>query len=226
MQIVINGGGKICEVLANTLYKNGHQVSVIEINKAKIEQLAHRVPQQVLLIHGDGCDSDRQRDAGIEEADIFVSTTGADDVNMVSCEIASLVFGVPRAIARVSNPKNNRIFRSLGIEVVSSTTVISRLIELEVTEGAVHALLSMTHGDLLIIEITLAAKVKSKTPKGKKVADIAKLLPEESLLVAVGDGHSMSIVKGDTILHPGDSLIVVGKQGTEDEIREALNKLW
>ena len=41
----------------------------------------------------------------------------------------------------------------MGIEVVSSTTVISRLIEMEVTEGAVHALLSMTQGDLIILEI-------------------------------------------------------------------------
>ena len=229
MRIVINGGGKICEELVNTMHSKGHQVAVIEINKKKIERLSQRVPQQVLLIHGDGCNSDFQRDAGIENADIFVATTGADDVNMVSCEIASLVFSVPRAIARVSNPKNNRIFRSLGIEVVSSTSVISRLIELEVTEGAVHALLSLTHGDLVIIEVLLSAKLKSKASKpseGKRVADVAKLLPEESLLVAVGDGNNLHIVNGNTVLSPGDLLIVVSKQEAEPKVREVLEHLW
>ena len=226
MRIVINGGGKICEELANTMHSKGHQVSVIEINKSKIERLVQHIPQQVLLIHGDGCDSDHQRDAGIENADIFVSTTGADDVNMVSCEIASLVFNVPRVIARVSNPKNNRIFRSLGIEVVSSTTVISRLIELEVTEGTVQALLSMTHGDLVIMEIPLALKNPNNAPDGRKVADIAKLLPEDSLLIAVGDGNNMNIVNGNTVLSPGDSLIVASKQGVESKVRTVLSNLW
>jgi len=226
MRIVINGGGKICEELANTMHAKGHQVSVIEINKERVEGLSQRIPQQVLLIHGDGCDSDYQRDAGIELADIFVSTTGADDVNMVSCEIASLVFGVPRTIARVSNPKNNRIFRSLGIEAVSSTTVISRLIEMEVTEGAVHALLSLTQGDLVIIETTLVAKTKSKTPKGKRVVEVAMQLPEESLLVAVGNASGLHIAKGNTMLLPGDSIIAVSKHGTEDQVREVLDNLW
>ncbi len=226
MRIVINGGGKIGEELANTMHAKGHQVSVIEVDKKKIERLSRHIPQQVLLIHGDGCDSDFQRDAGIENADIFVTTTGADDVNLVSCEIAALVFNVPRSIARVSNPKNNRIFRTIGVEVVSSTTIISRLIEMEVTEGAVHALLSMTQGDLIIMEISLAAKVTNKALEGKRVADIAGLLPSDSLLVAVGDGNDQHIVNGSTVLHPGDSLIVVSRQGSEDEVREVLSKLW
>ena len=226
MRIVINGGGKIGEELANTMYAKGHQVAVIEANKKKVERLSRQVPQQVLLICGDGCDSESQRDAGIEAADIFVATTGADDVNLVSCEIASLVFSVPRAIARVSNPKNNRIFRRMGVEAVSSTTIISRLIEMEVTEGAVHALLSMTQGDLVVMEVSLAARVTSKEPEGKRVADIAPLLPEESLLVAVGDGNNLHIINGSTVLYPGDSLIAVSKQGGEDEVRKVLRKLW
>lgn len=226
MRIVISGGGKIGETLASTMHAKGHQVAVIEINKKKVERLSQHTPPQVLLIHGDGCDSDFQRDAGIENADIFVATTGADDVNLVSCEIASLVFSVPRAIARVSNPKNNRIFRRVGIEVVSSTTIISRLIEMEVSKGAVHAFLSMTQGDLIVMEVSLASKVTAKTPEGKRVADISGLLPEESLLVAAGDGSNLRIVNGNTILYPGDSLIAVSKQGTEDEVREVLSNLW
>jgi trk system potassium uptake protein TrkA len=63
---------------------------------------------------------------------VFVATTGADDVNLVSCEIASLIHDIPRVIARVNNPKNERIFHKMGIEAVSSTTIIAQLIEREV----------------------------------------------------------------------------------------------
>lgn len=226
MKIVINGGGKIGEDLANTMYAKGHQVSVIEVDKKRLASLSHHIPEQVLLILGDGCDSDFQRDAGIEDADIFVTTTGADDVNLVSSEIASLVFNVPRIIARVSNPKNNRIFRRMGIEVVSSTTVISRLIEMEATIGAAHAMLSMTQGDLIAMEVSLTAKLSNKKPEGKRVADISGLLPDESLLVAVGDGNKLNIINGNTVLYPGDTLIAVSKQDSEEEVRAVLSSLW
>ena len=226
MKIVINGGGKICVALANTMHAQGHQVSVIEIDKNKVEKLIYQIPQQVLVINGDGCDSDYQRDAGIVDADIFVTTTGEDDVNLVSCEIASLVFNVPRTIARVSNPRNNRIFRRMGIEVVSSTTVISRLIEMEVTEGVVHALLSLTQGDLVVMEVAIPTKPNSKRTEGKTVAELEKLLPKESLLIAVGDGSNVEIARRETVLKPGDTVVAVSKQGEEETVREVLSKLW
>ncbi|MDR3136735.1 MAG: TrkA family potassium uptake protein [Coriobacteriales bacterium] len=226
MRIVINGGGKVGEYLANTMYANGHQIAIIEIDKMKIARLAQRVPEQVLLICGDGCNSEFQKDAGAAHADIFVTTTGADDVNLVSCEIASLVLKVPRVIARVSNPKNERIFRRMGIEAVSSTMVISRLIEIEAIEGALHAVLSLTQGDLVVTEISLPANMTTKTSSGKLVADIAQLLPANSLLVAVSSGDNLSIVKGSTVLYPGDLVIVASKQGQEGKIRAALQQLW
>jgi trk system potassium uptake protein TrkA len=226
MYIVINGGGKIGEYLANKMHQSGHHVAIIEENKNKVAKISQRIPQQVLLIHGDGCDSVYQGDAGVRQADIFVATTGADDVNLVSCEIASLVYNVPRTIARVSNPKNERIFRRMGIEAVSSTTIISRLIEMEATEGAVHALLSLSQGDLIVTEVAIPAQMTGKVPEGKSVASIASLLPEDSLLVAVGDGDSSKVVKGSTVLHPGDLVTVVSKQGLEQEIRNTLSTLW
>ena len=226
MHIIINGGGKIGEYLATKLIASGHHVAIIEQSKKKIDRLALELPQQALMILGDGCDSTFQADAGAEHADMFVATTGADDVNLVSCEIASIVFSIPRTIARVNNPKNERIFRRLGIEAVSSTTIISRLIEMEATKGAIHAVMSLTQGDLVMTEVAIPLPHKEKITSGKTVAEIKPLLPEESLLVAVGQGTSLSIVKGSTVLNPGDVVMVVSKQGNEEQIRAALVNLW
>jgi len=131
MYVVINGGGKIGEYLAHQLIEKRNQVAIIEINKEKVAALRTRLDPAVIIVHGDGCDSVIQADAGVDEADIFVSTTGLDDVNLVSCEIAILVHKVNRCIARVNNPRNERIFRRVGIEAVSSTLVIANLIESE-----------------------------------------------------------------------------------------------
>jgi trk system potassium uptake protein TrkA len=225
MYVVINGGGKIGEYLATKLLGNRHEVAIIEQSAKRIDQLALALPSRVLMIHGDGCDSVYQADAGASEADIFVATTGSDDVNLVSCEIASLVFGVPRTIARVNNPKNERIFRRIGIEAVSSTMVITRLIESEATEGAVHAIMSLTQGDLVVTEVTIPRRDRvggegNGESQGRRVADIS--LPEGSLLVAVGRGESLDIVNGSTILHPGDAVICVSKEGLEDKVRNVL----
>jgi trk system potassium uptake protein TrkA len=231
MYVVINGGGKIGEYLATKLLDSHHEVAIIEQNNKKIDHLALALPGKVLVILGDGCDSVYQADAGAGEADIFVATTGSDDVNLVSCEIASLIFGVRRTIARVNNPRNERIFRRLGIEAVSSTMVISRLIETEATEGAVHAVMSLTQGDLVLTEVNIpqrrgAGRVGgeqadgSGEADGRRVSDIS--LPEGSLLVAVGNGNSLEIVSGSTILHPGDAVICVSKEGLEDRVRDAL----
>jgi trk system potassium uptake protein TrkA len=228
MYVVINGGGKIGEYLATKLLGNHHEVAIIEQSEKRIDHLALVLSGRALMILGDGCDSVYQADAGTGEADIFVATTGSDDVNLVSCEIASLVFGVPRTIARVNNPKNERIFRRIGIEAVSSTTVITRLIESEATEGAVHAIMSLTQGDLVLIEVTIPRRgsVGSESDdeaRGCRVADIS--LPEGSLLVAVGSGESLEIVNGSTILHPGDAVICVSKEGLEDAVRDILLSL-
>ena len=226
MHIIINGGGKIGEYLAGKMIGSGHYVAIIEKDKKKIDRLAMKLPQQALLILGDGCDSVYQSDAGAEHADIFVATTGDDDANLVSCEIAMVVFDLPRTIARVNNPLNERIFRRLGIEAVSSTTVISRLIEMEATKGAIHAIMSLTQGDLVMTEVAIPVLSDAEEASGKTVAAIKPLLPEESLLVAVGQGESLTIVTGSTILNPGDVVMVISKQGFEEQVRNVLVNLW
>ena len=225
MYIVINGGGKVGEYLATKLLKKNHEVAIIEKSEKKIDHLALTLPGKALMIHGDGCDSVFQADAGADRADIFVATTGLDDVNLVSCEIASVVFSVPRVMARVNNPRNERIFRRIGIEAVSSTMVISRLIETEAVSGAVHAIMSLTQGDLVLTEVSIPARrrsYKEGEPRktGWKAAEIA--LPEGSLLVAVGRGESLEIVAASTMLCPGDAVICISKEGLEGAVRETL----
>ena len=89
-------------------------------------------------------------------------------MNLVSCEVASTVFGVSRTIARVNSPRNERIFRRMGIEAVSSTSVISRLIEKEALEGAVHAVMSLSQGNLLITEVTIPTQEREVKPEALK----------------------------------------------------------
>ena len=164
MYVVINGGGKIGAYLANVLLKSGNEVAVIEQNRRTADRLSVELTGRYLIIHGDGCDSKFQEDAGIRHADVFVATTGQDDSNLVSCEIAQRVFSVPRCIARVNSPKNMRIFHEVGIESVSSTTLIANMIEEEALMGSVSVVSSLTHGNVRSPRSRCRACATTRTP--------------------------------------------------------------
>src|SRR5437879_9733275 len=69
---------------------------------------------------------------GMERADVVVAVTGDDEDNLVTCQLAKRKFNVPKTVARVNNPANVRIFKTLGVDVaLSATEVLLDLIESE-----------------------------------------------------------------------------------------------
>ena len=138
MLIVISGGSTTAEYLINMMLEQNHRIVVIEEDHDSIEHLAEALPPEVLLVEGDGTDSAVQLDAGVNDADLFIALMGHDDTNLVACEIAMTAFNVPRCIANVNSPKNNRIFKEVGIEPVSSTELIARMVEEEAVVGDMH----------------------------------------------------------------------------------------
>lgn len=223
MYIVIAGGGKVGEYLASVLLQSGNDVAVIDIDLATANRLSVVLQGRYLVIHGDGCDSKYQEDAGIRRADVFVATTGQDDNNLVSCEIAQRVFNVPRCIARVNNPKNLRIFKEVGIECVSSTTLIANLIEEETLLGSVSVASSLTHGDVLLSEVVVPRMRHHSNDAGVLVSSIP--MPERSLIAAVSTKDDVEVVTEDSVLFPGDKAVVVADTSVLDEVRALFKAL-
>ena len=218
MYVVINGGGKVASYLARQLLENGHAVAVIEKREEIAQKLIVELPGEPLIIHGDGCDSLYQEDAGVSRADVFVAATGDDDDNLVACQLAKVAFGVPRAVARVNNPKNEHIFHTLGVEAISSTTIIGRLIEEEATIGDIRTLMALRKGSMAIVEIELP--VDRCVVCGKKVADLN--LPVDCLIVALIRGEEAMPVHGDTQMESGDVVIAFTNVAHERALKKAL----
>ena len=218
MYIVISGGGKVGSYLAHNLIKRGHGVAIIEKRSGVLEKLAEELPTEVLLIEGDGCDVKYQEDAGVGHADILAAVTGDDDDNLVSCQLARARFAVKRTVARINSPKNEHIFHALGIEGISSTTIISRLIEEEATIGDIIRLQTLKKGQISLVEIDL--------PKANCFACNRKVyelnLPEGVVLVAMVRGDRVIVPKGDTVMETGDRVLAVAALGKEEELRRIL----
>ncbi len=219
MYIVINGGGKVGSYLARTMIEAGHDVALIEKRAEIVEKLVAELPGRTLVIHGDGCDAAFQEDAGVGRAEVIVSATGDDDDNLVACQLAKVAFGVPRAIARVNNPKNEHIFNALGIEAISSTTIISRMIEEEATVGDIRTLIALRKGNMAIVEIELPTD--RCVVCNKAVSDLD--LPGDCILVALVRGEDEVVtVHGDTRLQPGDQVIAFTAVEHEKKLKRAL----
>ncbi|MDD6785345.1 MAG: TrkA family potassium uptake protein [Eggerthellales bacterium] len=223
MYVVIAGAGKVGEYLASLLLKSGNEVAVIERDLMVADRLSVVFQGRYLVINGDGCDSKYQEDAGIRKADVFVAATGQDDNNLVACEIAQRVFYVPRCVARVNNPRNMRIFQELGIETVSSTTLIANLIEEETMTGSMSAMSSLTSGNVGLIEITMPRMKHYAADEGITISEIP--LPAESLIVAVSSGEDVSVASPDMVLYPGDKVIVAADNEVRDQLRACFRSL-
>lgn len=223
MYVVIMGGGKVGEYLATVLLNSGNEVALIENDLATADKLSIVLQGSYMVIHGDGCDSKYQEDAGIRRADVFVAATGQDDNNLVSCEIAQRVFSVPRCIARVNHPKNLRIFKEVGIECVSSTTLIANLIEEETLLGSVSVASSLTHGNVVLTEIRVPRMRLHSNETGVRALDMP--MPENSLIVAVSTTDDVQVVREDTYLMPGDTAIIAADNEVLDEVRSLFRGL-
>lgn len=226
MYIVIMGGGKVGEYLASVLLGQGHQVAVLESNRAQADRLSVELDGEYLIINGDGCDSDFQEDAGIRQADVFVAVTGRDDDNLVACEIATRVFNVPRCIARVNNPKNRRIFREVGIESVSSTMLIANMIEEETLLGGVSVVSALSRGDIALLEMSIPGRLRHfNVLEGVPVDKIN--MPEGSMLIAVDrrEYSEAEVATEGTVLFPGDKAVVVAEHDAVDAVRTVFSNL-
>lgn len=223
MYIVIGGGGKVGEVLARHLLRAGHEVALIEQSRDRADRLSEFLSGRLMVVCGNCCDSETLRDAGIEYADIFCAVTGQDDNNLAACEVAQTLFNIPRAIARVNNPRNERIFNSLGIDAVSSTMVIARMIEENTASAQMRAVISLKQGEFAIMEVEIPDSSTLRADGGQRVSDLT--LPPSTILIAVTRDEQFDVVNGQTVLEPHDTVLVCTKSEYEDDVRRILLEL-
>ena len=222
MYVVINGGGRVGSFLALQLNQKKHDVAVIEKRVDVIKMLAEELPQNILLIQGDGCDPRSQEDAGIGHADVFAAVTPNDDDNLVSCQLAKINFNVKKTVARVSNPKNEPVFNALGIRAISSTSIISHLIEEEMTVKDIIRLHTLERGGLCLVELDVPPG--NKEIFFKTVAELS--LPEKSVLVTIMREDKVIIPRGSTEIEPGDRIIAVTAIEHEEELCRIFSEPW
>ncbi|MBS1195823.1 MAG: potassium transporter TrkA [Actinobacteria bacterium] len=216
MRIVIIGAGKIGRHLARELAEAGHAVTVAESDAEVARQLAESV--DALVLEGDGTSMSLLKSAEVSRADWLLAVTGQDEVNLTACELAETL-GAKRVLARLNDPRNRATFDALGIPVVAVTDLISQLISREIDFLHLERIALLARGRISLIEVEVVGEAEPR-----RVADLG--LPPQTILVAVTrDGEEkVEIPRGDTVINPGDRVLVVTAVQEESAVRAALHR--
>jgi trk system potassium uptake protein TrkA len=145
--------------------------------------------------------------------------TGDDEDNLVVCQVAKHKFSVRRTIARINNPKNERIFRKLGIDVTVSSTelILSQIEQVIPSESLIH-LLTLRNVGVSFIELDIPPGAPALD---RRLRDLNT--PSDCLLaLVVRGGNEVIIPSGDTVLQVGDQVIAVSSEASEVALRRIL----
>lgn len=218
MYIVIVGAGNVGYHLAKAVLGKGHEVLLIDRDAATLERIEDELGS--IGLKGDGCEANVLEEAGTARADLFVAVTDQDADNLVACQIAKHRFKVPRTVARMSDLKNEPLFKKLGVDVtVSSTILVLQYIESQTSKPRLLTRLAVLKGserELVDVRIPSTA-----VAVGKKIRDIT--LPQNSLIILlIRQDERIQLPTSTTALEAGDRVVVVGDRSSEEALHQAL----
>ncbi|MGA7676782.1 MAG: TrkA family potassium uptake protein [Dehalococcoidia bacterium] len=217
MYIIIVGGGSVGYHLCKALLKEGHEVLVLDKDAAKCENFEDEMGS--VCVRGDGCEVATLAEAGVSRAEVFIAATDEDEDNLVACQVAKHKFGVPRTIARVNNPENEKIFKKLGVDCpISVTNLILEHIEEKIPTHPLIHLLAMGEEKMEIVEVKILEGSKSA---GKSVKELS--LPSDSILaLLIRNGQKPQVPTVDTVLEVNDRIIALTTTDSEAALQEEL----
>jgi len=216
MYIVVVGGGKVGYFLSKELLEAGHELVIMEKNAGRARQIADELGS--IVLNRDGCEGKHLAEAGANRAAIVAAVTGDDEDNLVVCQMAKHHFDVPRTIARVNNPKNEDLFKHLGVdEIISPTRMALASIEQDIPVHELLHLAQLKGGELQLLEAQIAA---DSPAIGRRATDIP--LPDGCSLFVLLRGSSVQAIRGDTVFQTGDKVLAIAKAECEVQLRREL----
>lgn len=207
MQVIIIGCGRVGSELTIQLGRAGHDVTIIDKRATAFDRLPPGFEARTLV--GLGFDRDLLEEAGVKEADAFVSVTNGDNSNIVSARVAREYYHVPKVIARIYDPRRAEIYERLNIPTVATTTWGVKQILLMLTHPREEIKESLAGGDLFRLRLEVPPHLVGKPVRS---------LDLEGKVMVVGvdrGGHGFIPVAGSTFQESDYAALIVQKDALE-----------
>lgn len=219
MIVVIANGNLEAAYIIDSFKEDKHN-KIIVINSDKDVADYLRKHKHVDVYVGSPWRSYALEEAGVYDADLFVSLSDNDTDNYVSCILAKKVFNVRKCICLVKNPDNVEIYKQLGIDsVISSTYLLSQNIKTESFEGKLIKSMNLDSKKIVMVEATLLSKYRICN---KAIMDIQ--FPSYANIAYIMRGEEFIIPKGNVVLKPRDTLVIACSKEDEKELTKYLTQ--
>lgn len=221
LKIIIVGCGNVGMTLAEVLSKEGHDITVIDTDAQRVQEIADHY--DIMGYVGNGASYSVQMEAGIENTDLLIAVTDSDELNLLCCTIAKQV-GDCSAIARVRTPdyskEVNYLREKLGLAMIINP-------DLEAAREAARILSLPTALEVDAFAHGQAELVKFRIPQGnvlcdKTIMELADELAGDILICAVERGDDVYIPSGNFRLLADDNVSVVSARSA---VRKFLQRI-
>ena len=221
MKLVIVGAGKVGYSLAANLCGEGHDVTVIDSNRRRLDVLEEHLNLNV--VEGNAAKLDTLRRADIKNSDLLIAVTEKDELNMVACFVAKSA-GVGSAVARVRAPGYSDFDDAVRLETLG----IDMLINPEkVTAGEIAKLIAFPEanyvgyfgeGQVQMLELKLTERCTNLDIPLMEIAN-----PAPCVAVAIERNGELLIPRGDACFKAGDEVLLLANTCDMREIERFLN---
>lgn len=208
LNIIIVGCGKVGTTLIEQLRKEGHDITIIDQNAQKVQEIASLY--DIMGLPGNGASYKVQMEAGIEDADLIIAVTNSDELNLLCCTVAKQV-GNCAAIARVRTPDYSSeagyLRETLGLAMIINP-------ELEASKEAARILYlptalevnSFAHGNVEMVKFKIPS---GNVLNGMSIAYLGKNIASDILICAIERKGEVYIPSGSFQMEAGDTISFV-----------------
>ena len=212
-RVMILGGSPIAEMVARALSSQMSAVKIIEKSKERCIALSEKLPESVVVVNGDGSNSDFLYEEGIRDYDAFIALTDSDESNVL-CSVVAKKFGVPRTVAEVENIEYIRLAEEMGVDTVINKKLITAGKIFKFTlSGKARYVKYMSGSNAEIIEYTVAP---GSAITKKPIKDLN--FPTNAIIAGVVRGSDSFIAVGDTRIEDYDRVAIFALPQTIKEI--------
>ncbi|MCF0175583.1 MAG: Trk system potassium transporter TrkA [Bacteroidales bacterium] len=216
-KVMILGGGTTAQMLAKSLSPEVEHIKIMDVDRARCLELSEKLPDNVMVVCGDGRNSDTLVDENIRQYDAFVAITGNTETNILAC-VAARKLGVGRTVAEVENLTYIHLAEDMGVDAVVNKKLItaSRIYRLTLSDK-VKAIKYMSGTDAEIMEFVVAPDSRiTKAP----LKDIS--FPSGAIIGGVIRGNDAFIAVGSTVIKAYDRVAVFASP----EAAKSVDKLF
>lgn len=212
-KVMILGGSPIAEMVAKQLSKQIDSIKMIEMNKEKCLDLSEKLPSNVIVVNGDGRNSDMLLEENIRDYDAFVAVTNNSETNILAC-VAAKSLGVERTIAEVENIEYIKLAESMGVDAVINKKLITagRIFKFTLS-SKVRFIKYMSGTNAEVLEYIVAPDTEITRRPLKDMG-----FPANAIIGGVIRGNESFIAVGDTHIQAYDRVAVFALPQTVKEV--------